>query len=258
MNKVLEKVRNGSPSFGAWIQIGHPAIAEMLSHFGFDWTCVDLEHGIINIETMTSLFRTIENGGSVPFVRLPSQDPCWVHRVIDAGAKGIIVPMVNASIEAYSVISNSKYPIKYNDGRRGFGFSRSNLYGVKFESYIQEANEEIMVVIQIEHYDAILNIKPILEVAGIDATFIGPYDLSGSMGISGDLTDQRYIKALEEYHDASSLYRVPTGCHIVYPNKQNILESIEQGYKFIALGLDVTFFAKAVNDCISDLKEILK
>ena len=255
MNKVLEKIKEGKPTFGTWIQIGHPAIAEMLAHFEFDWICVDIEHGVIGIETMTSLFRTIENGGSVPFVRLPSQDPSWVRRAIDAGAKGIIAPMINTDKEAYSVVSNAKYPDK---GNRGFGFSRSNLYGIEFESYIEKANDDIMVVMQIEHKRAIANLEHILNVDGVDSTFIGPFDLSGSMGITGNLEHPSYVEALTRYRDVSDSHDVPTGCHIVYPNKQNISEAVEQGYKLIALGLDVTFFAQGIKSCMSDLKESLK
>jgi len=261
MNKVLEKIKEGKPTFGTWIQIGHPAIAEMLAHFDFDWICVDMEHGVINIETMTSLFRAIESGGSIPFVRLPSQNPEWIHRAIDAGAKGIIAPMVNTFEDARSVVYNSKYPhIRdgYREGCRGVGFSRANLYGIELESYVAEANDDIMIVVQIEHRFAVRNLPSILKVRGIDATFIGPYDLSASFGKPGDFEHSSYIKALKEYRDNSASYKVPMGCHIVHPNKQNISEAIEQGHKFIALGLDVTFLAKGIDSCMFDLKESLK
>ena len=198
MNKVLEKIKAGEPTFGTWIQIGHPAIAEILAHFDFDWICVDMEHGVIDIETMTSLFRAIENGGSVPFVRLPSQDPAWIHRVLDAGAKGIIAPMVNSYKEARSVVDHAKYPHLYEDfyieGSRGFGFSRSNLYGIDFDSSIEKANDDIMVIIQVEHRFSIYHLPEILRVRGIDATFIGPYDLSGSFGKPGDFDGPPYCK----------------------------------------------------------------
>ena len=262
MNKVLEKIKAGKPTFGTWIQIGHPAIAEMLAHFDFDWICVDMEHGVIGIETMTSLIRAIEANGSVPFVRLSSQDPSWIHRALDAGAKGIIAPMVNDYKEARSVVEHSKYPYIYDEccigGSRGIGFSRANLYGIEFDSRIKKANDDIMVVIQVEHRFSVHNLPFILKVEGIDATFIGPYDLSGSRGAPGNFDAPEYVKLIEEYHEASIARDVPTGCHIVRPNKQNISEAIEQGYKFIALGLDVTFFAKGIEDCMSDLKESLK
>jgi len=262
MNKVLEKIKEGKPTFGTWIQIGHPAIAEMLAHFDFDWICVDMEHGVINIETMTSLFRAIENGGSVPFVRLPSQDPSWIHRTIDAGAKGIIAPMVKYNKEARSIVDSSKYPYirdeYYIEGCRGVGFSRANLYGIELESYVKKANDDIMVVVQVEHRFAVQNLSSILRVRGIDATFIGPYDLSASFGKPGDFECSSYIEALEEYHEKSISRKVPRGCHIVHPNKQNISKAVEDGYTFIALGLDVTFLAQGIDNCMSDLKESLK
>lgn len=227
---------------GAWIQIGHPAIAEIFARCGFDWVCVDLEHGVIDLETMANLFRAIERFDSVPVARLPFNDPIWIHRALDAGAKGLIVPMVNSGQEAENAVRQAKYPPR---GTRGFGYSRANLYGIEFERYIHTANKEIALVIQIEHKEAIANLQDILAVAGVDGVFIGPLDLSGSMGITGQLQHPQMIKALEQYRTLCLQADKSFGLHIIRPNPENIQQAIEQGYTMLALGLDGVFLAEA-------------
>ena len=134
------------------MQIGHCAVAEIFARAGFDWICVDLEHGAIDLETMTNIFRTIDAYDCIPVARLPLNDPVWIHRSLDAGARGLIIPMVQSAGEAEQSIKEAKYPPM---GIRGFGYSRANMHGMDFDSYIKEANEEIAMVMQIEHKNAI-------------------------------------------------------------------------------------------------------
>ena len=136
MNKLKETLKNNRLSVGTWIQIGHPACVEILAGSGFDWICVDLEHGVIDLESMSNLFRTIERFDCVSIARIPANDPVWIHRTLDAGAKGIIVPMIKNRKEARKAISESKYPPL---GERGFGYSRANAYGSNFIEYIKSS-----------------------------------------------------------------------------------------------------------------------
>jgi len=242
MNKLKNALINNKVTFGTWMQIGHPAVAEVLaSHF--DWICVDLEHGIIDIESMTNLFRAIENGGSVPIVRISSNDPIWIHRVLDAGAKGLVFPMIKTCEDALVAINESKYP---PIGKRSFGYSRANLYGKNFDKYVKSINDEIVIILQVEHIDTIDNLDEILSLDSFDGTFIGPYDLSGSMGFPGKFNNIEYLNILEKYLNRSNEYKKPTGLHIVRPNKDNIKESIRKGYKMIALGIDTVFLEEYV------------
>ena len=139
-------------SIGTWIQIGHPALAEILARVGYDWICVDLEHGSIDIESLTDLFRAVEVNDCVPIARLPFNDPIWIRRSLDAGAMGLIIPMVNSAQEIKAAIRHAKYPPR---GERGYGYSRANSYGMDFKEYIAEANETIAIIAQIEHKDGI-------------------------------------------------------------------------------------------------------
>ena len=231
---LLEKKQ----TLGAWMQIGHPAIAEIFARRGFDWICVDLEHGAIDLETMTNIFRTIERYDSVPVARLPLNDPVWIHRSLDAGARGLIIPMVNTAQEAENAIREAKYP---PCGMRGYGYSRANMHGIDFAEYIKTANNEIAIIMQIEHKDAIANLEGILNVEGVDGVFIGPLDLSGSMGITGQMKHPDMVAALETYRQLSQKVDKSFGLHIVRPNETNIKEAVEQGYTLIALGLDNVF-----------------
>lgn len=237
-NKLRQALLDRKLSLGAWMQIGHPACAEIFARAGFDWVCVDLEHGAIDLETMANIFRTIDGFDCVPVARLPLNDPVWIHRTLDAGARGMIIPMVKTAAEAEAAIRESKYPPR---GVRGYGYSRANMHGMDFAEYIASANDEIAMIMQIEHKDAIANIDAILEVPGVDGVFIGPLDLSGSMGITGQLDHPQMIAALDKYRAACKSHKMAAGTHIVRPNEQNIRKAIDEGYTLIALGLDNVF-----------------
>lgn len=226
------------PFFGAWIQVGHPAVAEILAGAGFDWICVDLEHGAIGIESMTEIFRALAAFDCVPVVRVPANDPVWIHRSLDAGARGIIVPMVNTAAEAGSAVREARYPPR---GRRGYGFARANAHGAKFAEYARRANEEIAVIVQIEHKDAIANLEAILDVDGVDGTFIGPYDLSGSYGVPGQLDHPDVRQALIRYRTVCARRGKAMGMHVVRPDRKNVPQAVKDGYMLIALGLDTVF-----------------
>ena len=249
--KMLSKLRSDNIVVGAWVQIGHIASVEVLAEAGFDWICLDLEHGIISLEQIPGMLSAIEKASAIPFVRLPKNDEVWIHRMLDYGAKGIIAPMINTRYEAERLVNSAKYP---PDGFRGFGYSRCNKYGNKFAEYTKSANEQIIIVAQIEHIDAINNLDEILSVKGIDATIIGPYDLSGSLGKPGVFDDNKFVAALDRYRQASLQYGVPSGMHVVNVDKNNICNVISQGYRFIALGTDCVFIYESAKHAMNILR----
>ena len=237
-NKLRRALLDRTPSFGTWIQIGHPACAEILARAGFDWVCVDLEHGGIDLETMTDLFRTLDGFDCVSVARLPLNESIWIHRTLDAGARGLIVPMVKTADEAEAAVREAKYPPR---GTRGFGYGRANMHGVDFDAYIASANDEIAMIMQIEHKDAIPNLDAILDVDGVDGVFIGPYDLTGSMGLTGQMSHPDVVAALDTYLDACGRHETSAGIHIVRPDADNVRDAVDQGYTLIALGVDAVF-----------------
>jgi len=234
-NKLRRALLNRELSLGTWQQLGHPGITEIFANAGFDWICVDLEHGAIDFETMTNIFRTIDAYDCVPVARLPLNDPIWIHRILDAGARGLIIPMVKNAKEAEAAVREAKFPPR---GTRGYGYCRANRHGANFEAYCAEANDEIAMIMQIEHKDAITHLDAILEVDGADGLFIGPLDLSGSLGITGQMDHPDMVAALEKYTSACKAHGASAGMHIVLPNDRNIREAIDAGYTLIALGVD--------------------
>lgn len=237
-NKLRGALLEQRVTLGAWLQIGHPASAEVSARAGFDWVCVDLEHGATDLESAANIFRALSAYDCVPVARLPCNDPIWIHRVLDAGARGLIIPMVNHAGQAAAAVREAKYPPQ---GVRGFGYSRANAHGADFNSYIAMANEEIAMVMQIEHKDAVRNIDSILGVEGVDGVFLGPLDLSGSMGITGQLEHPQMVSALETYRTACRAHKKSAGVHIVRPGESSIRRAVKEGYTLIALGLDTVF-----------------
>jgi 2-keto-3-deoxy-L-rhamnonate aldolase RhmA len=247
-NRFREALVEKQLTVGAWMQMGHPAAAEIFGHLGFDWVCVDMEHGAIGFETMTAVFRAVAAFESVAVARLPMNDPVWIRRTLDAGAGGLIIPMVNSADEARRAVREAKYPPL---GRRGYGYSRANLHGLQFHESIGKANEEIALVAQIEHRDGIEALDEILAVEGVDAAFIGPMDLSGSYGKTGQLDDPEVVMALERFRAVCREKGVASGMHVVNTSAANIRKAREQGYSMIALGVDVTYLAEAAGAALA-------
>ncbi len=241
LNRLKYSLNNNKVTLGTWIQIAHPSIVEIIAYNcsdKLDWICIDMEHGVIDIESMTNLIRTIEKFNIVPIVRIPKNDYIWIHRVLDAGAKGLIIPMILNASEASEVVLEAMYPPV---GKRSFGYSRANFYGADFDNYVKNINSEVSIIVQIEHIDAINNLDFILSTPGIDGTFIGPYDLSGSMGILGDFSNEKYKQVLSCYFSKSKKYSKPTGIHIVRPTQEKIKKAIKEDCKIIAIGIDTVF-----------------
>src|SRR5215204_689130 len=180
-NHVRRRLQAGEPSIGTWLALPSPEAAEYVATLGFDWLVVDTEHNAIDIRTLSQMFGTIAPTGVAPMVRIPWNTPENFKRVLDAGAAGIVVPMVNSKEEAERAVEATYYPPK---GARSVGAGLAALrYGTSGGEYLRNADEEILLVLQIEHIDAVEHCDEILGVPGVDACFIGPNDMAASMGI---------------------------------------------------------------------------
>lgn len=257
MNRLKNRLKNKEVTLGTWLQIPHPSIVEIISyvdyknHSKMDWICVDLEHGIIDIESMTNVFRVIEKEGYVPVARIPKNDYIWIHRVLDAGAKGLIVPMVKNREDINYICNEALYP---PIGKRSFGYSRSNIYGAEFERCIQCPDDIISIIPQIEHIDAIDNLKEILSHPNIDSSFIGPLDLMGSMGLIDKEDKTTLDEAISTYKNVSKALNVPLGMHVVEPDADSINSAIDEGFTMIAVSLDTAFLRCGVEKVLRDIR----
>ena len=235
MRGLKDKLEKRQLTIGSWITLAHPAIAEIMAKAGFDWLVIDLEHSVITIREAEELIRVIDLCGVVPLVRLSANDPVQIKRVMDAGAHGVIIPMVNTRAEAVVAVSAVYYPQR---GQRGVGLARAQGYGTTFQLYQEWLETKAVVVVQVEHINAVNNLTDILSVPGIDGFFIGPYDLSASMGLPGQFTHPNMVAAIEKIKQIGSALEKPGGLHIVEPNITQLEERINEGFKFIAYSLD--------------------
>ncbi len=240
---------------GSWITLNNYSIAEIMSDAGFDWLCVDMEHSVTDYSEAQQIILAIQSKGLKAFVRVGENNTRIIKRVLDAGADGIIVPSVNSAAEAQKAVDSVKYP-PY--GKRGVGLARAQSYGFGFDNYRDNASKEIKLIVQIEHIDAIRELDLIIQTEGVDGTFIGPYDLSGSLGKPGQWDDPEVKKALLEYEEIVKKYDKWVGFHVIQPDYNLVNEKIEKGYNFIAFSLDVLFLGTLVRNQVSELRKSVK
>lgn len=226
----------GSLSIGSWITIGNPAVAEIMASAGFDWLVVDLEHSVITIKEAEDLIRVIELKGVIPLVRLSSNNETQIKRVMDAGSHGVIVPMIRTIKDVEDAVAAVRYP---PSGYRGVGLARAQGYGVSFGEYERWQKTESIVIAQIEHIEAVRNLEDILSHDGIDGYIVGPYDLSGSMGIPGEFNSPRFQRVLDQIRNVADDLNVPGGVHLVEPSPVELETLVQEGNKFIAYSLDI-------------------
>ncbi len=250
INKVKQKLTRGEVSLGSWLTLSHTAIAEILAKSGFEWLAIDMEHSVIGIQDIEPLIQVIEASACVPLVRLSSNDPVLAKRVMDAGACGVIVPMVNSRNDAEKAVRSVKYP---PDGERGVGLYRAQGFGVKFEEYKNSVNQESLVIVQIEHRNAVDNISEIISVPGIDGVMIGPYDISGSLGVTGELNHPLVKKAQEKVLSAAKAAHKAAGIHVVYPSTADVKERMKEGFTFIAYSTDAILLNSKCREDASEL-----
>ncbi len=237
-NKVLSKLKRNEPALGGWVMTGSTVVAELLSLAGFDWVCIDAEHSCVTTETAQNMMNAIERHGAEPFVRLSGNNESEIKKFLDMGARGIIVPMIKTYEEVQNAISYSKFP---PIGNRSYALPRCTKYGLTKNEYFQGANDSIFLGIMIEHIDALPHLDRIFSSSHIDAVLVGPYDLSGSMGIPGQFKNPEFIDALDLIYKKAKEYKIRVGIHEVHPTPEKIKEIIKGGYRFIACGIDTLF-----------------
>ena len=246
---LKQKLFSNKLTIGSWISLGHPSIAEIMTKSNFDWLTIDLEHSVISLSEVENLIRVIELSGVSPLVRLTENSTSQIKKVMDSGAHGIIVPMVNSLKDAKKAIEAAYYPPK---GRRSFGLARAQGFGTKFKEHIEYNQENTIVIVQIEHVDALHELEGILSLPQVDAYMIGPNDLSGSMGIPGEIENKEYLKVIKQINAVGKKIGKPSGIHIVEPDLK-LLEKASKEYSFIAYSVD---FRMIEDSCKKALEHI--
>jgi 2-keto-3-deoxy-L-rhamnonate aldolase RhmA len=251
MNPVRRALLDRTLTLGTWIQIAHPAVAEILANAGFDWIAADCEHTDIGVAEFASLARGMHGRGPRPLVRVRENDTLAIRQMLDMGAEGVIVPLVNSAAEAERAVRAAKYPPR---GVRGFCFSRMNEWGVEFTRYAAEANDDIAVVVMIESREAVEAIDEIVAVEGVDGVFIGPYDMSGSYGMPGRTSDPVIRNACTTVVDACVRAGKSAGLHVVLPEPDAISRALDDGFTFLAVGVDTIFLDRAARSGVASAR----
>ena len=236
METLKSKLDRSQLTLGSWITLAHPAIAEIMAKAGFDWLTIDLEHSVITIREAEELIRIIALSGVVPLVRLSANNPVQIKRVMDAGAHGVIVPMVNSVSEAEQAVQAVRYP---PEGKRGVGLARAQGYGSSFDRYREWINRESVVIIQVEHIKAVENLETILSVEGVDGFIVGPYDLSGSLGVPGQFGHSTMKEAMDRIKSVGTASGKACGIHVIEPTVEELGQRVDEGYNFVAYSLDI-------------------
>jgi 4-hydroxy-2-oxoheptanedioate aldolase len=242
-NPVTDKLRSGQPAVGSWLTLCSPVAAESMAHVGWDWLVVDAEHSPVGFDTMVNCFRAIQLGGAVPMARVPWNDTIWIQRTLDAGALGLVVPMVNSVADAEHVVSNMRYATK---GQRSSGGSRVAPY--IDGDYRTWTDDNLSVIVMIETIQAVEQAEKIMAVDGVVGCFIGPNDLALSMGLSPkDMgPGSEHEAAIMEVLAACKKTGKAAGKHCF--TSSEVSQRIQQGFQFLALMSDAALMSKAARE----------
>lgn len=247
-NKLKRNLNEGKVQIGAFITAPCPEVVEVLGVAGFDFVIIDTEHTASGIETVVDMMRAAEIYGMTPIVRVPDDIPKNISRYQDVGAYGVQVPMVHTAEQAERIVKAMKFS---PEGNRGMSGGRGTKWG-RINDYRKESNEESFVAVMCESLEGLKNIKEIAKVKGLDAIFIGAFDLSQALGVPGDVTNPIVEDAIAEIYDACIESSVIPG--IVAPSLEMARKRIEQGFLYVTILDDMAFFADAVEKRLKDVK----
>lgn len=252
---LKSKLSRSELTIGSWVTLGHPSIAEIMAAAGFDWLVLDMEHSVLELSEVQAIIQVLDGKQCPAIVRLTSNHPDQIKRVMDAGATGVMVPMIKSATDAKAAIDSVYYPPR---GLRGVGLARAQGYGASFPAYRQWLEENAVIVAMIEHVDAVRAIDNILAVPGIDAYIIGPYDLSGSLGRPGDLNHPDVQTAITQVLEAGRRANKPGGIHVIEPDPQALQQRIQAGFNFLGYGLDIRILDSICRTHLQGIRATLK
>jgi 4-hydroxy-2-oxoheptanedioate aldolase len=237
-NRLKAMWARGEAVVNGWLAIPAGFSAEVMAHQGFDSLTIDMQHGIVDYQTAVSMLQGISTTGVMPLARVPWNDPGTIMKILDAGAYGVICPMINTRAQAEALVAACKYPPR---GYRSFGPARASIYAGA--DYAEHANENLIVMPMIETAEALKNLDAILSTPGVDAIYVGPADLSLALGCRPrlDQTDEPVVEAQKQIVDACKRHNVVAGIHNA--TAAYSLQMIELGYRFVTLASDTRHLA---------------
>lgn len=242
------RLRGGERLLGTMVTLPEPAVTEILSKLGFDWLFVDGEHGPLETRELAAIVQAAGERTAC-IVRVPEAAEVPIKKALDLGAHGIIVPQVNTAEQAANVVRWARYA---PEGARGVGLARAHGYGQRFREYLRSANDEIAVIVQAEHAQAVENIDAIVRVPGVDAVLLGPYDLSASLGRMGQIDHPDVTAAVERVTRVCRAAGMPLGYFGV--TAAAVRPYAAQGYTLLVAGVDTLYVASGAKAVLADLR----
>ncbi|MEU8202736.1 aldolase/citrate lyase family protein [Streptosporangium sp. NPDC049046] len=250
MNNLRSRLDSQDVLLGTLITLDSPEVALLLQKAGFSWFFLDLEHSAILDLKSTQRIIEVLQPASYAVIRVPDDSETWIKHALDTGCDGIIVPHVSTAQQARTTVERAKYPPA---GKRSVGIARAHGYGTSFARYLETSGESVAVIAQIEDTEGVENIHDILNVRGIDAVFVGPYDLSGSMGILGDLANPLLIEMIGRVRTACEESGVPLG--IFCPSTAAARKEVDHGATLIAVGSDTGYVFAGGSAALTELQQ---
>jgi 4-hydroxy-2-oxoheptanedioate aldolase len=253
-NHVRRRLAAGEPSVGTWLSLPSAASAEYVSRLGFDWLVVDAEHSPVDSGTLAHMFMAVAASPIAPMVRIPWNRPELFKQVLDAGAWGVVVPMVNSRNEAERAVQATRY---YPMGQRSVGGGRHALsFDTTAADYYRHANDEMLLVLQIEHVEGVEHADEILSVPGVDACFIGPNDLAASMGlglgVSLESDHPRMVEAITHVQHICRRHGVAPGIHC--SDAAAVNRRIDEGFQFCAMASELRYMLHGLSQDLATLR----
>ena len=236
ISDLKERLRSREIIFGSWVSFSHPSIAEIFAAHKFDFLAIDMEHGTINLEQSQRIIAASQSFNVPCLPRPVSHSNDYIKPLLDSGADGIIAPMVNTEEEVKELIQYLKYP---PIGSRSFGVNRAQNYGSNFDEYVKSWNDSSVLVVQIESESAVEGIEEIISFSEVDAVMIGPYDLSGSLGVPGQKFHPLVKEAEKNVINACKNRGISCGTQLSEFNVDSVKEALSMGYTFIIAASDL-------------------
>ena len=253
MSRLHKKISEKKPSIGLWITIPHPEIIEILSNLEFDWFVFDLEHAPLTIKDLEIMLMAMRGSDITPLARVPWNDPVYIKYVLDLGVEGVIVPLIRDAEDVKKALSYVKYP---PEGIRGVGPRRCVRYGFDdIVRYYREWNTKAILITQIETREALDNLDSILDVDGLTGVFIGPNDLSATLGVFREFNNPIYINAIKKILETAKRREKLVG--IMAQSIDDAKEKLAMGFNFVSLTSDYRILIHGAKLFIEALREYI-
>ena len=251
-SRLKSRLRLGENTYGGWLTVANPMIAEIMAGAGFDWVLIDTEHGGFSNEGLQTCLIAFNGSPTVPMVRVAWNDAVLIKQALDMGADGILIPMVSSAAEARAAVSACKYPPQ---GTRGFGPRRASDYGRNTDAYVAQANDSVIVIVQIEHVNGVADIDGILDTPGVDVACLGPTDLSGSAGVLRQFQHPTVVDGMTRVIQAARARQMPASIGITFADAE-MKKWYGMGANFIFCCDDVSLLAVQAARSLANMRQL--